>query len=458
VHFNSSLADGDATGQDSMALGPQASAAGTGAVAVGVAASASGADAIALGDQAVADQDNSLALGANSHTLVGAQTGYTAYALTAPQTSDGEVNIGNRQLTGLAAGSAATDAVNVAQLQAVAELGATTDRLAVKYDQGVGGDPTNSITLVGDGSGAAVGITNVLAGAESMTSLDAVNGSQLYHWTQDTTNLYSNYSLYQLVQNLQAGPTSGLSPYFAVNSTLGAAQASGQDGVAIGPVASAGGTDSVALGHGASASADNAVAIGANSVADRANTVSVGSAGAERQITHVAAGTAATDAVNVAQLDASVSTAQAGSVRYDTTTGGSVDYQNVTLGNGGGPTVIHNVGPATDAGDAVNLGQLQSGMTQAVNWANAYTDRQMRELGNRANAGVASAMAMAGLPQAYSPGQSMASFAGSTFRGESSLAIGVSMISEGGRWVYKLTGTTDTRGDSGVAIGAGIQW
>ena len=458
VHFNSSLADGTATGQDSMALGPQASASGSGSAAVGVAAEASGADALALGGGAVADQDDSVALGANSHTTVGAQAGYTAYALSAPQSSDGEVNIGNRQLTGVAAGSAANDAVNVAQLQAVAELGASTDRLAVKYDQGSGGAPTNTVTLVGDGSGAAVGVTNVLAGAETAASLDAVNGSQLFHWTQDTTNLYSNYSLYQQIQDLTPGGGGAPSPYFDVNSSLGAAQASGQDSVAIGPVATAGGTDSVALGHGASATADNAVAIGANSVADRADTVSVGSTGAERQITHVAAGTAATDAVNVAQLDASVTSSQAGSVRYDSTGDGGIDYGNVTLGHGGGPTVIHNVGAGTAAGDAVNLGQLQSGMNQAVNWANAYTDRQIREFGNRANAGVASAMAMAGLPQAYEPGRSMASFAASTFRGESSLALGISMISEGGRWVYKLTGTTDTRGDSGVALGAGIQW
>lgn len=459
VHFNSSLADGTATGSDSMALGPQASATGSSAVAVGVAADASAAGAIALGDHAVADQANSLALGADSRTLVGAQTNYAAYALAAPQTSIGEVNIGNRQLTGLAAGSAAGDAVNVAQLQAVADQGAVTDRLAVKYDQDSGGNPTNVITLIGDGSGSPVRVTNVLAGVESAGSLDAVNGSQLFHWTQDTTNLYSNYSLYQEIQNLTSGSGGGASsPYFDVHSTLGAAHATGQDGVAIGPVATAAGMDSVALGHGASASASNAVAIGAGSVADRADTVSVGSAGAERQITNVAAGTAATDAVNVGQLNATVTTSQAGTVRYDTTSGGNVDYQNVTLGNGSGPTIIHNVAAATDAGDAVNLGQLQAGMGQTLNWANAYTDRQLRQFGNRANAGVASAMAMAGLPQAYEPGRSMASFAGSTFHGESSLAVGLSMISEGGRWVYKLSGTADTRGDSGVAVGAGIQW
>src|SRR5690606_37246256 len=50
--------------------------------------------------------------------------------------------------------------------------------------------------------------------------------------------------------------------------------------------------------------AEGSVALGVDSVADRAYTVSVGSAGAERQITNVAAGTEATDAVNLAQLEA----------------------------------------------------------------------------------------------------------------------------------------------------------
>ncbi|WP_434661406.1 YadA-like family protein [Paraburkholderia sp. A3BS-1L] len=67
--------------------------------------------------------------------------------------------------------------------------------------------------------------------------------------------------------------------------------------------ASASGMNAVAVGVNASATADNSVALGAGSVADRANTVSVGAAGSERQVTNVAAGTAGTDAVNVNQLN-----------------------------------------------------------------------------------------------------------------------------------------------------------
>jgi len=483
-HANSILADADASGTDSVAVGPVASASGDSSVAMGNGANASGDDAMAFGSSATASDAgamafgnaasataanslafgagasasmaNSIALGAGSSTLVGALSNYTAYGLTALQTSLGEVNVGDRQITGVAAGSALTDAVNVAQLEGVGNQVQAVDKLAVKYDADSSGNATNEITLVGDGTGAEVSITNLAAGSETATSTDAVNGSQLWHWTQDTSNIYSNYSLYNDINNLSNG--SGGVKYFNVNSTLANSSAGGSNSIAIGPVAAASGNNSVAVGNGATATGDNSVAIGAGSVADRDNTVSVGSAGNDRQITNVAAGTQGTDAVNVNQLTASVTASTAGTVRYDTNTGGSIDYNSVTLGNGDGNTSIHNVAAGVANTDAVNVGQLNSGVQQAVNWANAYTDQQVQQLANHAYAGVAAAIAMAGLPQAYEPGKSMAAVSAGSFRGESSMAVGVSTISEGGRWVYKLTGSIDTRGDSGVSIGAGMQW
>ena len=458
-HVNSTLADASASGTDSVAIGPVATAGGQGSVALGNASAATATNATAIGTGANASMANSIALGAGASTLVGALSNYSAYGLSTPQNSTGELNVGGRQITGVAAGSAANDAVNVAQLEGVGNQVQSIDKLSVKYDADSSGDPTNTITLAGDGTGAAVGITNLAAGAETSTSSDAINGSQLWHWTQDTSNIYSNYSLYNDIQNLPGpGNGGGAVKYFNVDSTLGDSKATGANSIAVGPVATASGTGSVAIGNAASASADNSVAIGAGSVASRDNTVSVGSDGNDRQITHVAAGTASTDAVNVGQLDASVTASQQGTVHYDTNTDGSVDYNNISLGNGTGDTGIHNVAAGVADTDAVNVGQLNSGVQQAVNWANSYTDHQVQQLSNRANAGVAAAMAMGGLPQAYEPGKSMAAVAAGSFRGESSLAIGVSTISEGGRWVYKLTGSTDTRGDAGVSVGAGMQW
>lgn len=95
--------------------------------------------ATAIGDYSESAHDYSVALGAESKTVVGAETNYTAYGLDAPQSSVGEVAIGTknggtRTITGVAAGSRDTDAVNVSQLKAVderlsGEIGDLDDRL-----------------------------------------------------------------------------------------------------------------------------------------------------------------------------------------------------------------------------------------------------------------------------------------------------------------------------------------
>jgi autotransporter adhesin len=62
------------------------------------------------------------------------------------------------------------------------------------------------------------------------------------------------------------------------------------------------------------------------------------------------------------------------------------------------------------------------------------------------------------LPQAYQPNQSSAGVAVGSLRGEQSLAVGVSTISESGRYIFKASATSNTRGDMGVGVGAGMVW
>ena len=381
-----------------------------------------------------------------------------------------------------------------------------TDPLAVHYDTNASGQRQNSITLQGSAAGTAVAIGNVAAGQVSATSRDAVNGAQLAATNQAITTYLGSTTAYNAVDGSWVGPNFALTvvgpdgkltqvnysdvgsafdsvsrslgnlavqpgtaapvidnmPYLDVNSAGPAAQAGGQEAIALGASSTAAGTASVAIGQGASAGADNAVAIGAGSTADRANTVSVGRAGAERQVTHVADGTADTDAINVRQLNAS----QQGSVRYDNNVDGTTNYASITMGRPAyAPTLIRNVAAGVADTDAVNVGQLQSGLNQAMDWSKRYTDdrfsaisHDMKEIDNRASAGVASAMAMAGLPQPFEAGRSMAAVAASTFNGESSLAVGISGVSEGGRWIYKISGSANSRGDGGVTLGAGMQW
>ena len=81
-------------------------------------------------------------------------------------------------------------------------------------------------------------------------------------------------------------------------------------------------------------------------------------------------------------------------------------------------------------------------------------ERDLRKTDNRASAGIASAMATAALPQPSEAGRSMASIAAGSYNGESGVALGISGVSEGGRWIYKFSGSTNSRGEAGVAVGA----
>ncbi|EGX7797198.1 autotransporter adhesin SadA [Salmonella enterica] len=398
-HANSTEEDSLAVGTDSLAMGAKTIVNADAGIGIGLntLVMADAINGIAIGSNARANHANSIAMGNGSQTTRGAQTDYTAYNMDTPQNSVGEFSVGSE-----------------------------------------------------DGQRQ---ITNVAAGS---ADTDAVNVSQLKVTdsrvaanTESINNLNTQVSsLDTRVTNIENGigdiVTTGSTKYFKTNT----------DGVD----ANAQGADSVAIGSGSIAAAENSVALGTNSVADEANTVSVGSSTQQRRITNVAAGVNNTDAVNVAQLKAS----EAGSVRYETNADGSVNYSVLNLGDGsGGTTRIGNVSAAVNDTDAVNYAQLK----RSVEEANTYTDQKMGEMNskikgveNKMSGGIASAMAMAGLPQAYAPGANMTSIAGGTFNGESAVAIGISMVSESGGWVYKLQGTSNSQGDYSAAIGAGFQW
>jgi autotransporter adhesin len=138
---------GTASGTDAVAIGMGATASSQNGIALGYYPTASGLNAIAIGVGANASADHSTALGGGSVASRGGQTDYVAPFLTAPQTSVGEISVGNdtvqRQITHVAAGSAPTDAVNVAQLEGaitplqagVASLGTDLTALTGRVDR-----------------------------------------------------------------------------------------------------------------------------------------------------------------------------------------------------------------------------------------------------------------------------------------------------------------------------------
>ncbi|MDR8031883.1 hypothetical protein KPB02_34580 [Burkholderia cenocepacia] len=244
-----------ATGNYSVALGSAigagraAVATGNTAVAIGTTASAGANNAVALGYGTVADRDNTVSVGAGVANIDG--------------------NKFTRQIVNVAAGTEDNDAVNVGQMNK--ELSTKVDDTYVKID-------TSNSTVAAQAGTAALAIgTNTSASGSYAT---AIGNSAL------------------------ASGNNSTALGFQASSTGGAA-------VAVGNGANASGSHGVALGVNAVASHTDSVALGATSTTDRDNSVSVGSSTLQRQITNVAAGTADTDAVNVAQMNAGLSTTNA---------------------------------------------------------------------------------------------------------------------------------------------------
>nr|WP_230414510.1 hypothetical protein [Collimonas silvisoli] len=331
-----------ATGQNSTAAGQGTVANQADTTALGQGAQATAANSTALGQGAAASTANSVAIGSASATsaavaTAGATILGTAYTF-AGSTPAGVVSVGSvgseRQIQNVAAGqlsASSTDAVNGSQLYA-----------------------TNS---------ALSNLTSIVAAA--------------------TSSLTTAQPKYYSVNSSGGGNASNNGATGSDAIALGKnTVASATNSVAIGAGTSVTASNGVAIGAGSTA--DRAGLSGAKesfsntAVSSTQGAVSVGSAGNERQITNVAGGTQATDAVNVRQLQA----VQSGGVHYDTNTDGSTNYSSVTMGNGASsPVAIHNVEAGTAATDAVNVSQLNG----AVQQANRYTSAIAMQLQNNIN-------------------------------------------------------------------------
>ena len=111
---------------------------------------------------------------------------------------------------------------------------------------------------------------------------------------------------------------------------------------------------------------------------------------------------------------------------------------------------IQNVGNPINDGDAANK---------------AYVDSTSRSLRNKINdvdkdlrAGVAMAMAVGNLPQAYMPGKSIVGLSAGTYHGQGGFALGLSHATENRQWILKGAASVDTRGNFGGTLSAGYQF
>ena len=157
-----------------------------------------------------------------------------------------------------------------------------------------------------------------------------------------------------------------------------------------------------------------------------------------------------------------------------TVSNGGTMTQDVTFlgADASQPVRVHNVADGTLGTDAVNVRQLQASMSETMARSTAYTDERFDLLSNGLNqlafdldevrdeafSGTASAMALAGIPQTMDPGRSLVGGAIGHYRGRTAFAIGVSTTINDGGGVFTAGGTMDTDGHGGFSAGAGFSF
>ena len=406
----------NSTGVASTAVGGVAQATEKGASALGFKANATAESATALGQESVASVKDGVALGSQSKATVDkgvkgfnpAETRtnkYSGLAGTAQTSTLAAVSVGDgatatRQITGLAAGTNDTDAVNVAQLRSVnLKYAGDTGNGDVLLDDGtlkIKGDDPTFISTSADKNGVTVkakigaDITNTNGKAVAPTT----NGIA----TTDNVAKAINESGWNVVSSNNGGSVTGtqaskkVSPGDTVTLSAGKNIVLDQ-------------TDkqfTYSLNKNVDLTKDGSLTIGDTKVNNDGLTITGGPSvtktgidAGNKNITNVKAGVNDTDAVNVKQLkDAKTKLVDGkntkvtgegtqddpykvnveGDLKGITSISNADNGPKMTIGGNsinitGGPlnmggSKITNVAPGTDDTDAVNVKQLKSAKTE----------------------------------------------------------------------------------------------
>ena len=393
------------------------------------------------------------------------------------------VNMGNNVITNVADGVADTDAINKRQLNAVVGENFTNP------------DGTRALNVYDVAGQTMTQHTNVIAALNQVKR----EGTKYSH-TRDNgeapilgpTNDSSAGALGSTAQGVNAIVDAGATNGTAMGRRAHVRKA---NGIAIGNEAVSGGESAIAVGDGAQALANRAISVGTGNVVrgensgaigdptiiNAANSYSVGNnntiaAGSHdafvlgNNVTATAANSVHLGSGAAAQTAATPQTAGMTTYNVGIVNGVAYNYAGgtptgvVTVGDVGQERRIQNVAAgqvSPTSTDAINGSQLYQ-TTMAINNGISTTINNLSNKidanHNKAMGGVASAMASAGLPQAYVPGKSMVAMGAATYQGRTALALGVSTISDNGRWVLKGSVNTHNHGTVGANVGMGYQW
>nr|WP_286378414.1 YadA-like family protein [Acinetobacter sp. R933-2] len=355
-----------------------------------------------LGNDVTQTVEGSVVLGNKSAATTGAGVaGYTFAQSTAKDrdainkttSTTGAVAVGDatngvyRQVTGVAAGTADSDAVNVAQLKAVDHQVTNTQNTLVN-SLGGGSKVNQDGSITGPTYNVGGGTqTNVGDALDALNSkVNNVDGTANAGWTvkagdksqtikpKATVEFVGDNNITVTQENDKEG---NAKLAVELNKKLDVEQLKAGDtvintgGVSIGQVVQLGGTGLI--------------------IQNGPSVTTAGISAGNKVITNVAAGQKDTDAVNKGQLDSAINNisnkvdqANNNVVQYDKNADGTVNKDSVTLGGGDKGTTITNVadGKVTQGSkDAVNGGQLWN-VEQKVNQNTSDINNIKNEINN----------------------------------------------------------------------------
>ena len=380
------------------------------------------------------------------------------------------LNNGGNKITNIADGTDDTDAVNVSQLKQAAAASKTeviqgknivvtqktgdkgqtvyevatdkdldidsvkagntavnTDGVKVGDDVALNKDglKAGKVNLTKDGlDNAGNKVTNVADGDLNANSKDAVNGSQLYATNQNVANNAAT-----IAKGINFGGTTGSNNY-ALGDTI---NVKGDSNIISETVA---GGAQLKLADEISVKTVNADTFKAGDTVMNNDGVKVGDKVALNKDGLTAGNTVVNnDGVTIA-------------APTESNPNNQVKLSPVGLNNGG--QRITNVAPGKDGTDAANVNQLIGLGTELQN--------NINQVGKKAYAGVAGAIAQGSIPQVTRPGATGIGVGSGYYGGQSAMAIGVSAMSDGGNWIVKGNFSANTNGHVGVGAGALYQW
>lgn len=383
------------------------------------------------------------------------------------------INAGNNTITNVASG---LNGRTVADIKA----------------QGSSAAEWNNAATVGDLTQVAGSVTNInnVVGGSDVNDPTVKDSLKTYDVSGQTST--NNNTVISAIKNMNEGgikyfhtnDNSGQRTGGAVSSTADSS-ASGRFSTAIGYRASATSENALAIGNGAQATGVNSISIGTGNVVSGNNSGALGDPSTITGSGSYVVGnnnTIAADNAFVMGNEVTVAAGNDGAVvlghqsTVDSVHTGNYTVagqrnaqvagqtgsgtQVVSIGRVGGERQLQNVAPgvvSANSTDAINGSQLYHSINEIkTNVGNVY--QTVGRIEKNANAGVASAIAVANLPQPHDPGASMTSIAVGNYRDESALSLGVSTISDNGKWVLKGSFTQDTQDNRSYGAGVGFQW